>query len=189
MSTQERIKNKRVAILATDGFEQSELTQPYDAIRDAGGEAYIVSLDMGQIQGETEKGLGDKVTVDRLVTETTADEYDALILPGGLKNPDTLRQNERAVGFVREFFEQHKPVAAICHGPWLLAEAGVLDGRTVTSYPSIRTDLENAGANWVDEECVCDEGLVTSRKPADLSAFCDKMLEEVAEGKHEAQVA
>lgn len=189
MSTEKQLVNKRVAILATNGVEQSELTQPRDAIREAGGEAYVVSLDAGQIQGMNSDAVGDKITVDRIVGETKAEEYDALVLPGGLKSPDTLRQCCDSVKFVRDFFEQGKPVASICHGPWLLAEAGVLDGRKVTSYPSIRTDLENAGANWVDEECVCDEGLVTSRSPQDLKAFCDKLVEEIAEGKHAAQTA
>lgn len=183
------LEGKRVAFLATDGVEQSELIVPRDAVKAAGGEAYVVSLEMGQIQGMRHDQLGDKITVDRIIETSSADEYDALVLPGGLANPDKLRQCPDAVAFVRAFFEQHKPVAAICHGPWLLIESGVVDGRKVTSYPSIKTDLVNAGANWVDEECVCDEGLVTSRSPDDLPAFCDKLVEEVAEGKHEAQVA
>lgn len=184
-----QLKGKKVAVLATDGFEQDELTQPRDAVREAGGEALIVSLNMGEIQGKHHDQLGDKIPVDRIVSESSADQFDALILPGGLQNPDTFRQDADAVRFVTEFFQQHKPVAAICHGPWMLVEADVVDGRKVTSYPSIKTDLINAGANWVDEECVCDEGLVTSRTPADLSAFCCKLVEEIAEGKHAGQVA
>lgn len=189
MSTEQNLKGKRVAFLATDGFEQSELVRPLEAVRNAGANAFVVSLEMGEIQGMHHDKVGDKLTVDRVVTETKADEYDALVLPGGLQNPDTLRQCSDSVKFVRDFFEQHKPVAAICHGPWMLVEADVVGGRKVTSYPSIKTDLVNAGANWVDEECVCDEGLVTSRTPDDLDAFCDKLVEEIAEGKHEAQVA
>lgn len=183
------LKGKKVAILATDGFEQDELTRPREAVEEAGAEAYVVSLDMGQIQGMHHDQLGDLLTVDRIVGETSADKYDALLLPGGVANPDKLRQDKDAVRFVREFFEQHKPVAAICHGPWMLVEADVVDGRKVTSYPSIKTDLVNAGANWIDQECVCDEGLVTSRTPQDLNAFCDKLVEEIAEGRHAAQTA
>lgn len=189
MASEKQLKGKRVAFLATNGVEQVELTAPWDALNEAGAETHLVSLDMGQVQGVHHEKLGDKFTVDRVASEAKADDYDALVLPGGVFNPDTLRQDADAVAFVRTFFEQHKPVAAICHGPWMLAEAGVVDGRKVTSYPSIKTDLVNAGANWVDEECVCDEGLVTSRRPSDLPAFCDKLIEEVAEGKHAAQVA
>ncbi|TWT99298.1 putative cysteine protease YraA [Botrimarina colliarenosi] len=185
----DELKGKRVAILATDGFEQVELTRPRDAITEAGGDVQIVSLDMGEIQGMHHDQLGDKVTVDAIVASANPHDYDALVLPGGVQNPDTLRKSADAVEFVRAFFEQHKPVAAICHGPWMLVEAGVVQGRRVTSYASLKTDLINAGANWVDEECVCDEGLVTSRTPEDLTAFCEKMVEEIAEGKHAAQVA
>lgn len=185
----DQLKGKLVAILATDGFEQDELTRPRDAVLEAGGEALVVSLKMGQIQGKHHDQLGDLISVDRIVSESSVDEFDALILPGGLANPDTLRQDADAVRFVTEFFQQHKPVAAICHGPWMLVEADVVEGRKVTSYPSVKTDLVNAGANWVDEECVCDEGLVTSRTPADLNAFCEKLVEEFAEGKHADQVA
>lgn len=183
------LNDKRVAFLATDGVEQSELTEPWKAVEEAGGTPQLVSLDMGQVQAFNHNTGGDKFTVDRLVTECSAADYDALVLPGGLYSPDALRQSEQAVAFVRSFFRQQKPVAAICHGPWLLIEAGVVEGRTVTSYPSIKTDLVNAGATWVDEECVCDHGLVTSRSPEDLPAFCSKLVEEVAEGKHEEQLA
>ncbi|MEQ8848166.1 type 1 glutamine amidotransferase domain-containing protein [Botrimarina sp.] len=189
MSSPTPIKNKRVAFLAAKGFEQIELVQPWQAVEAAGGAPHLVSLESGKITGAHHDKQGDEFTVDKTVDEVTPDDYDALVLPGGVFNPDALRQNEKAVRFVRGFFEQHKPVAAICHGPWMLAEAGVVDGRKVTSYPSIKTDLINAGANWVDEECVCDEGLVTSRRPSDLPAFCDKLVEEIAEGKHAAQVA
>lgn len=183
------LKNKRVAFLATDGFEQSELVQPWQAVDAAGGTPELVSLKSGKVCGAHHEKPGDKFTVDKTIDEVSADDYDSLVLPGGLFNPDALRQNEEAVEFVRGFFKQHKPAAAICHGPWMLIEADVVEGRKVTSYPSIRTDLINAGANWVDEECVCDEGLVTSRCPDDLPAFCDKLVEEIEEGKHTAQVA
>lgn len=185
----EILKGKQVAFLATDGVEQVELTEPWKAVTHAGAEAHLVSLDMGEVQGVHHDALGDKFTVDRVVSEANPNDYDALVIPGGVANPDKLRRSADAVAFVRAFFEQHKPVASICHGPWVLAEAGVLDGRRVTSFSSIKTDLVNAGADWRDEECVCDEGLVTSRSPDDLPAFCAKLVEEIEEGKHAAQVA
>lgn len=183
------IKGKRVAILATDGFEQSELTSPRDAIEKAGGTPTIVSLKSGSIRGWKHTDRGDSVEVDVALDDTSADEFDALVLPGGVMNPDKLRTDEKALKFVHDFFTQHKPVAAICHGPWTLINAGVADGRKMTSYHSIREDLMNAGVNWVDEEVVVDEGLVTSRNPDDLPAFNAKLVEEIAEGKHAAQHA
>ena len=185
-----KLTGKKIAILATDGFEQSELEQPKNAVENAGAEVHSVSLEKGQIQGtKGHEKSDDKFDVDKTVDEANASDYNGLILPGGLENPDTLRQNDKAVQFVRDFFKQHKPVSAICHGPWLLVEADVLEGRKVTSYPSIKTDIKNAGGNWVDEQVVCDEGLTTSRNPDDLDAFCDKTIEEFCEGKHEDQVA
>lgn len=183
------LSKKRIAILATDGFEQIELTRPLEELKAAGAEVDIVSIEAGKIQGVHHDKKGDTFDVDHAVRSVNATEYNGLVLPGGVFNPDALRQNPDAVGFVRDFFKQHKPVAAICHGPILLIEADVVTNRTLTSYPSIKTDLRNAGANWVDEECVCDEALVTSRTPDDLDAFCAKMIEEFAEGKHEDQVA
>jgi protease I len=181
------LTGKRVAILATDGFEESELLQPLEALRAAGAEVDIVSPEGGTIRGWSGGGWADPVHVDRTVADASADDYDGLLLPGGVMNPDHLRMDADAVGFVRDFFEAAKPVAAICHGPWLLVEAGVASGRTVTSYPSLRTDLENAGATWVDEAVVTDHGLVTSRNPDDLPVFVDKMLEEFHEGAHAGQ--
>lgn len=179
------LTGKRIALLATDGFEDSELEHPMGMIRDAGAEVEVISLEDGEITGKN----GATVDVDALVADVSVDDYDGLLLPGGVVNPDTLRVNKAAVEFVREFFKQHKPVAAICHAPWILIEAGVVEGRTLTSWPSLKTDLENAGANWVDEEVVVDEGLVTSRKPDDMPAFCHKAIEEFSEGKHSEQTA
>ncbi|MDF1754718.1 MAG: type 1 glutamine amidotransferase [Verrucomicrobiales bacterium] len=184
---QQSLQGKKIAFLATDGFEQVELTKPWQAIRDAGAEVELVSLESGEIQGVHHDEKGDKFKVDKTLDQVSAKDYNGLVLPGGVFNPDALRVNESAVSFVREFFAENKPVAAICHGPWLLVEADVVDGRKVTSWPSVRTDLINAGANWVDEECVCDEGLVTSRNPDDLPAFCSKAVEEFAEGQHAGQ--
>ncbi len=184
-----QLSGKTIAFLATDGFEQVELTKPWETIKDAGAEVVLVSLEKGEIQGVHHDEKGDKFTVDKTIDEVSASGFDGLVLPGGVFNPDALRINENAVAFIRDFFVQHKPVAAICHGPWTLIEADVVDGRKVTSWPSLKTDLINAGANWVDEECVCDEGLVTSRNPDDLPAFCEKAIEEFREGKHMAQAA
>lgn len=183
------LKGKRVAILATDGFEQSELTAPRDALRKAGAEVLIVSLEKGKIRGVKGHDWADEVDVDTTIERISPNAYDALVLPGGLYNPDTLRTNEAAVNFVRGMFELKKPIGAICHGPWLLVEADVVSGRQVTSYPSIKTDLINAGGAWVDEEVVVHNGLVTSRSPDDLDAFCDKLIEEIAEGRHEQRQA
>jgi protease I len=182
-----RIDGKRIAFLATDGVEQVELTEPWKAIEQAGGTPELVSLESGTIQGFEHLDQGDTFPVDRTVADASADDYDGLVLPGGVANPDFLRGNEDAVRFTRAFFEQGKPVAAICHGPWTLVEADVVRGRTLTSWPTIKTDLRNAGATWVDEEVHVDSGLTTSRKPDDLPAFCAKMVEELAEGRHEKQ--
>ncbi|PZU56860.1 MAG: protease [Brevundimonas sp.] len=181
------LSGKTVAVLATDGVELVELTQPVKALKDAGAVVEIVSLKAGDFQGFNHLTPGDKVTADKAVAGVDASAYSALMLPGGVANPDQLRANEDAVKFVRAFFDAGKPVAAICHAPWLLIEAGVVEGRTLTGYPSIRTDLRNAGATVVDEEVVVDDGLVTSRNPDDIPAFNAKMVEEFAEGRHRGQ--
>mgnify|MGYP002623632600 FL=1 len=183
----EKLNAKKIAFLATDGFEQVELTEPWKAVRNEGATVELVSLKDGEIQGVRHDEKGDKFPVDKTIDEVSAEDYDGLVLPGGVFNPDALRMNDNAVDFVRDFFKQHKPVAAICHGPWTLIEADVVRNRKVTSWPSLKTDLQNAGATWVDEECVCDQGLVTSRNPDDLPAFCAKAVEEFAEGKHAEQ--
>lgn len=181
------LSGKTVAVLATDGVELVELTEPVKALKDAGAVVEIVSLKAGDFQGFNHLTPGDKVTADKAVAGVDASAYSALMLPGGVANPDQLRANEDAVKFVRAFFDAGKPVAAICHAPWLLIEAGVVEGRTLTGYPSIRTDLRNAGATVVDEEVVVDDGLVTSRNPDDIPAFNAKMVEEFAEGRHRGQ--
>ena len=181
------LKNKRVAFLATDGFEQVELTEPWKAVEDAGGEPELISLESGKIQGFNHHDKGDTFTVDKTVNEASPSDYDGLVLPGGVINPDKLRTHDNAMEFVKAFFEQGKPVGAICHGPWSLVETGMVKGRKVTSWPSLKTDIRNAGGSWVDEELVIDRGLFTSRKPDDLPAFCKKLVEEVAEGKHAEQ--
>ncbi|TWT56494.1 putative cysteine protease YraA [Allorhodopirellula solitaria] len=183
------LDGKRIAFLATDGFEQVELTQPWDAIKNAGADVVLVSPESGTIQGMNHDEKADKFKVDENAGSVSAENFDGLVLPGGVANPDALRMCDDSVSFVRDFFKQHKPVAAICHGPWTLIEADVVRGRKVTSWPSLKTDLTNAGAEWVDQECVVDEGLVTSRKPDDLDAFCAKAIEEFAEGKHAQQTA
>jgi len=184
-----KLSLKKIAFLATDGFEQVELTEPWNAIKAAGAEVVLVSLKSGKIQGFNHDEKADLFTVDKTVEDVSASDFDGLVLPGGVFNPDALRVNKNAVSFVRDFFTQHKPVAAVCHGPWMLIEADVVRDRKVTSWPSLKTDLENAGAMWVDEECVCDQGLVTSRNPDDLPAFCAKAIEEFTEGKHAGQTA
>jgi protease I len=181
------LQGKRVAILATDGFEQSELEKPRKALQQAGATTSVISPEEGEITGWDTDDWGDSVEVDQQLSEANPDDFDALLLPGGVQNPDTLRTIPEAVKFVRSFFEAGKPVAAICHGPQLLIEADVVNGRTVTSFPSIKTDLVNAGAKWVDEEVVTDQGLVTSRRPADIPRFNEKMIEEFAEGVHRKQ--
>lgn len=181
------LTGKRVAILVANGFEQVELTEPRKALDDAGAETHIVSPVVGRVKGWKHDHWGDEMVVDVPLDRASPDDYDALVLPGGQMNPDNLRREDRAVSFARSFFEAGKPVAAICHGPWLLVEADVVRGRRMTSYPSIRTDLVNAGADWVDEEVVVDQGMVTSRNPDDLPAFNRKLVEEIAEGRHEEQ--
>ena len=181
------LSSKKVAILATDGFEESELKSPKEALQNAGAQVHIISPKSGEIKSWAEGNWGKKYSVDKQLNEVSADDYNALVLPGGVINPDKLRDNSSAVSFVRDFFKAQKPVAAICHGPQILAEADVVNDRKLTSYSSIKTDLKNAGANWVDEEVVVDQGLVTSRCPDDLPAFNRKLIEEVAEGKHEEQ--
>ena len=183
------LEGKKVAFLAADGVEQVELTEPWNAVEQAGGEPELVSLESGEIQGFNHLDKGDTFPVDRTVDDARESDFAALVLPGGVANPDFLRGNEEAVRFVRSFFEAGKPVGVICHGPWTLVEADVVRGRRITSWPSVRTDLVNAGANWVDEEVHVDEGLVSSRKPDDLPAFNSKIVEEFAEGVHEEQRA
>ena len=183
------LQGKRVAILAADMVERVELVEPRKALEDAGATVELVSLEEGEIKSFDHFDPSEAVAVDRTVEEAQTDDYDALLVPGGVGNPDQLRGDENAVAFVRGFFEQRKPVAAICHAPWILIEAGVVQGRTVTSWPTLQTDLRNAGAEWVDREVVVDDGLVTSRKPDDIPAFNAKMIEEFAEGKHERQGA
>lgn len=185
----ENLSGKRIAFLATDGVEQIELTKPWEAIKGAGAQVELISIESGEIQGVNHMDKGDTFKVDKVVSDVNANDYDGLVLPGGVANPDFLRMDDGAVKFTRAFFEQQKPVAAICHGPWTLVEAGVVDGRTLTSWPSLQTDIKNAGGNWVDEEVHVDEGFVTSRKPDDLDAFIAKAIEEFAEGEHEGQQA
>ena len=180
----EKLSGKKVAILAADGFEQMELTKPRAALDEAGATTTVVSIKPGKIQGMNHADKGDTVAVDRTLDEAKPEDFDALLIPGGLVNPDTLRSSEVALQFVRHFFREGKPVAAICHAPWVLIDAGVIRGRTVTSWPAIKTDVRNAGATWVDQEVVVDNGLVTSRKPDDIPAFNKKMIEEFCEGRH-----
>jgi protease I len=174
------IKGKKIAFLATDGVEEVEYTEPRKAVENAGGQAELVSIKDGEIQAVNHMDKAGTYPVDKQVKDASAEEYDALVLPGGVANPDFLRTDPEAVRFVRDFFAEGKPVAAICHGPWTLVEAGVVDGRTLTSWPSLRTDLANAGATWVDEQVYVDGSLITSRKPDDLPAFCDQLLEAVS---------
>jgi protease I len=174
------LNGKRIAFLATDMVEQVELTEPWKAVEQAGGTPELVSLEEGEIQGFNHYDKADTFRVDRVVSEATSDEYDGLVLPGGVGNPDTLRMDEDAVRFARTFVESGKPIAVICHGPWTLVEADVVRDRTLTSYPSIRTDVKNAGGNWVDREVVVDDGLISSRSPDDLPAFCKALVEEFA---------
>jgi len=181
-----KLDGKKVAILVTDGFEQVELTKPREALDEAGAETKIVSLKSGKIQGMNHADKGDKFDVDLTLGEARPEEFDALMIPGGLMNPDDLRSNDDALEFTRHFFREGKPVAAICHGPWVLIDADVVRGRVLTSWPAIKTDVKNAGGKWVNEDVVADNGLVTSRKPDDIPAFNKKMIEEFCEGRHEA---
>jgi protease I len=182
----EEISGKRIAFLtANEGVEQIELTRPWDEVKQAGGKPELIAIEGGDVQGFNHLDKADTFPVDKTVDQANADDYDGLVLPGGVANPDALRTHEPAVRFVRSFFEVGKPVAAICHAPWTLVEADVVRDRTLTSWPSLQTDIRNAGGNWVDEEVRVDGGLVTSRKPADLDAFCAKAIEEFAEGRHE----
>jgi protease I len=174
------LNGKRVAFLAADMVEQVELTEPWKAIEQAGGTPELVSLEEGEIQAFNHYDKADTFKVDRTVDEVTADDYDALVQPGGVGNPDTLRMDENAVRFVRDLIEAGKPAAVICHGPWVLVEADVVRGRTLTSFPSLKTDIRNAGGSWVDEEVVNDDGIITSRNPDDLPAFCKTLVEEFA---------
>lgn len=187
--TANRLQGKKVAILLTNGFEQVEMTEPRKALQDAGATTHLISLNEGDVKGWDETDWGDTFSTDLPLDGADPAQYDALMLPGGVMNPDKLRMAPKAVQFVRHFFEHKKPVAAICHAPIMLIEAGVVKGRKLTSYPSIKTDLINAGANWIDEEVVTDQGLVTSRKPDDIPAFNRKMIEEIREGIHQGQHA
>jgi len=182
----EQLRNKRVAALVEEGFEQSELIEPKHALEAAGAKVDIVSPHTFRVKGWQHDDWGQGVSVDQQLDSANADEYDALLLPGGVMNPDKLRSNPAAVRFVKAFVDAGKPIAAICHGPWTLIEAGATKGRRMTSWPSLATDLRNSGAQWVDAECVVDNGLVTSRKPDDIPAFNRKMIEEFAEGRHTA---
>jgi protease I len=184
----DKLQGKRIAFLvAPEGAEQVELTEPWEAVSNEGGKAELISTEAGQVQAFNHLDKGGTFKVDHTVDAVSPSDYDALVLPGGVANPDFLRMDDDAVAFVRGFFEQAKPVGVICHGPWTLVEADVLRGRKLTSWPSLKTDIRNAGGTWVDEEVVVDEGLVSSRKPDDLPAFCAKLVEEFREGAHEGQ--
>ncbi|MCA1762402.1 MAG: type 1 glutamine amidotransferase domain-containing protein [Cryomorphaceae bacterium] len=183
------LKEKKVAIIATHGFEESELTSPMNALKEKGATVHIISTEKGNIKSWKDGNWGKEIDVDMTTAEADQGDYDALVIPGGVINPDLLRRDEKAVNFVKAFFADGKPVSAICHGPQMLVEADVLKGRKITSFYSVRKDMENAGATWLDEEVVTDAGLVTSRTPADLDAFNAKMVEEILEGVHEEQTA
>lgn len=183
------LAGKRILILATHGFEQSELDVPYAELKKAGATVDVVSPEAGEIRGWKHKDWGTPVKIDRMLDQVSANDYDAIVLPGGQMNPDTLRGNDKALALIRSFFDQGKIVAAVCHGPWLLIDTGIAKGRKVTSWPTVRQDLVNAGALWEDKEVVTDKGVVTSRKPADLPAFVAKIVEEVKEGRHERRAA
>jgi protease I len=180
-----KLDGKKIAFLFADGVEQVELEEPLKAVKEEGADVDLISLEEGEVQAFNHLDHGDKIKVDKAVSGADASEYDGLVVPGGVANPDFLRGDDDAVSFVRAFFEAGKPAGVICHGPWVLVEAGVVDGLKVTSWPTLQTDIRNAGGNWVDEEVVVDKGLVTSRKPDDLPAFCAKIVEEFCEGEHE----
>jgi protease I len=184
-----KIDGKKILILATNGFEQSELEVPRDRLKAAGATVHVVSPEPGEIKGWDQKDWGRPVKVDKSLNDVSADDYDAIVLPGGQINPDLLRVNEKALKLIRAFYDQKKVVAAVCHAPWLLIETGIIKGRKATSYHSIKTDVINAGAKWEDSEVVTDQGLITSRNPGDLEAFSAKIVEEVAEGRHQARSA
>jgi deglycase len=184
-----RLKGKRIAILATNGFEQSELEVPRDRLKENGATVDIISPEPGEIRGWEKKDWGRPVKVDKTLDQVRADDYDAIVLPGGQINPDLLRINDKALKFIRAFYDQKKVVAAVCHAPWLLIETGIIKGRKVTSYKSIKTDVMNAGAKWEDSPVVTDQGIVTSRNPGDLEDFAAKIVEEILEGKHERRAA
>lgn len=189
MENQQKLQGKKVAALMTEGFEQAEYTEPRKALEAAGATVHLIAPNGGDVKAWDESDWGESFSVDLPLDAADPNQYDALLLPGGVMNPDKLRLLPKALQFVKSFFDQKKPVGAICHAPWLLIEAGVVDGRTVTSYPSLQTDLRNAGANWVDQEVVTDMGLVTSRKPDDIPAFSRKLIEEISEGIHDRQRA
>jgi protease I len=182
------LSGKRVAVVATDGFEQVELTEPVKALKGAGADVKVISPKSGEIQGYNHHDKPDGIPVDQTLDRASPDRFDALVLPGGVINPDALRIEPKAISFIRHFVESGKPIAAICHGPWTLINAGGVKGKRMTSWPSLELDLKNAGATWVDEQVVTDHGLVTSRKPDDIPAFCKKMIEEFQEGRHGAHI-
>jgi protease I len=184
-----KLEGKKIAFIATEGVEQVELTEPWKAVEQEGGQPELISLESGEIQGFNHLDKADTFTVEKAISDANPDDYDNLVLPGGVANPDALRMSDEVVTFIRDFFEKGKPVGVICHGPWTLVEADVVRGLTLTSWPSLKTDIRNAGGEWVDEEVVVDKGLVTSRKPDDLPAFNSKIVEEFAEGRHEELAA
>lgn len=179
-----KLQDRKVAILSTHGFEQSELEKPLEALKEAGAEVHVIAPESGQIKGWSGGDWGSPVSVDKTLDDADPSDYDALVLPGGQMNPDILRANDDALAFIKAFHSAKKPIGAICHAPWLLIETGIAKGRRMTAYKSIKTDVINAGADWEDAQVVCDQAIVTSRNPDDLPAFCDKLIEEIAEGKH-----
>lgn len=183
------LSTKKIAFLATDGFEQVELTSPWEALKDQGAEVILISLESGKIDGYHHKDKGDSFDVDVSVHDASVSDYDALVLPGGVHNPDALRLDNKAIKFVQEFAHQNKPIAAICHGPWVLVEAGLVDHKTLTSWPSVKTDIKNAGGQWVDEKVVLDNGLITSRKPDDLEAFNNALIDTLKSQKNQKDAA
>src|SRR4051812_9894086 len=184
-----KLNEKKVAILAADGVEQIELTEPREAVENEGADVTLLSVEAGEFQGFNHLDKADTFTADKAVKDVSAEDFDALLLPGGVANPDFLRTDDDAVRFIRDFVQSGKPIGVICHGPWTLVEADVLKGRTITSWPSLQTDIRNAGGTWVDEEVVVDEGLTSSRNPDDIPAFTEKIIEEFCEGKHEEMAA